>query len=181
MKHLLFFLFALLPVLLPAQEAHTHADGTSHAAHGDEASTSAAKPGADHFTVYAESDKYELTLYYPELTAGQEAHLTLFVADYPSNRPIDKAELKISTSENPALTFEVEPLSPGVYELHGKFLENKAYTLNVQVTHPNGADLIGLQGVVVGQKLVAEAVASGHTHSHGWMWFLGGLALGIAG
>lgn len=26
------------------------------------------------FTVYAESDKYELTLYYPELIAAQEQH-----------------------------------------------------------------------------------------------------------
>ncbi|MEO6037529.1 MAG: efflux RND transporter periplasmic adaptor subunit, partial [Saprospiraceae bacterium] len=49
------------------------------------------------------------------------------------------------------------------------------------LTHPNGADLIGLQGVVVGQKLVAEAVVAAHTHSHGWIWFLGGLALGIVG
>ncbi len=183
MKHLLFFLSALLlPSLLAAQEAHTHADGTTHAAHGDETAKSNAKPGADHFTVYAESDKYELTLYYPELEAAQESHLTLFVADYKSNRPIDKADLKITTSENPSLAFEVKPLSLGVYELHGMFPENKTYTLNVQVAHANGADLIGLQGVAVGQKLTAEAAIAGeHTHSHGWMWFLGGLALGLAG
>ncbi|MCY7327698.1 MAG: efflux RND transporter periplasmic adaptor subunit [Saprospiraceae bacterium] len=182
MKSLLFFLSALLlPALLSAQEAHTHADGTTHAAHGDEASTSAAKPGADHFTVYAESDKYELTLYYPELTAGQEAHLTLFVADYASNRPIEQAELKISLAENAQIAFEVTPLSPGVYELHVTFPENKTYPLNVQLTHSNGADLIGLQGVVVGQKLTAAAIIAAPTQSHGWMWFLGGLALGIVG
>lgn len=182
MKHLLFFLSALLlPSLLSAQEAHTHADGTSHAAHGDEAA--AAKPGADHFTLYAESDKYELTLYYPELTAGQEAHLTLFVADDATNRPIEKAELKISAAENPQQVFEVKPLSPGVYELHTTFPENKNYTLNVQVAHPNGADLIGVKGVNVGAKLRVEAtVADVHDdHSSGWLWFVGGLALGMAG
>ena len=180
MKPFLFFLSALLmSTLLSAQEAHTHADGTTHAAHGDEAAPSAARPGADHFTAYGESDKYELTLYYPELVAGQEAHLTLFVADYKSNRPIDKAELKISLLEDPQTAFEARLLSPGVYELHGTFSENKTYTLNVQVSHPNGADLIGIKDVAVGQKLVAAAtVASPHTHSHGWMWFLGGLALG---
>ncbi len=186
MKHLLFFLSTLLlPALLSAQEAHTHADGTTHAAHGDEAAKAAdvaAKPGADHFTLYAESDKYELTLYYPELTAGQEAHLTLFVADYFTNRPIDKAELKISAAENPQQVFEVHPLSPGVYELHTTFLENKNYTLNVQVAHPNGADLIGVKGVAVGAKLSTEvAAAVPHNHAHGWMWFMGGLALGMAG
>ena len=183
MKLFLFSLSALLmSTLLSAQEAHTHADGTTHAAHGDEAAPSAARPGADHFTAYGESDKYELTLYYPELVAGQEAHLTLFVADYKSNRPIDKAELKISLLEDPQTAFEARLLSPGVYELHGTFSENKTYTLNVQVSHPNGADLIGIKDVAVGQKLVAAAtVASPHTHSHGWMWFLGGLALGGLG
>ncbi len=183
MKHLLFFLTAfLLPNLILAQEAHTHADGTTHAAHGDEASSAksdAAKPGADHFTVYGESDKYELTLYYPELTAAHEAHLTLYVADYFTNRPIDKAELKISVAENPQQVFEVKLLSPGVYELHTTFPENKAYTLNVQVTHPNGADLIGLKSVNVGAKLVAEAtLAVEHNHSSSWLWFVGGLLLG---
>ncbi len=181
---LILFLFAALALFNPAfsQETHTHADGSTHAAHGDEEAAPSAKPGADHFTVYAESDKYELTLYCPELTAGKEAHLTLFVADYFSNRPIDKAKLKISTSENPQITFEVKPLSPGVYELHTTFPENKIYTLNVHLSHPNGADLIGLQGVSVGQKLTAEAgVAEEHSHARGWLWFLGGLALGIAG
>lgn len=181
MKSLLFSLFALsFSFALSAQEAHTHADGTTHAAHGDEAAASSAKPGADHFTVYGESDKYELTLYYPELIAGKEAHLTLFVADFRSNRPIDKAELKITASEDPAVTFEVQPLSPGVYELQGVFSENKTYTLNIQITHANGADLIGLQGVAVGQKLFAAAEVA-HVHSHGWMWFVGGLALGMLG
>lgn len=182
MKRLLFFLSALLPILLSAQEAHTHADGTTHAAHGDEAATAAAKPGADHFTVYGASDKYELTLYYPELSAGKEAHLTLYVADYQSNRPVEKAELKISTLENPQIVFEVQILSPGIYELHSTFPENKTYTLNIQVNHPNGADLIGLKGVAVGQKLHAETIAAKeHTHSSGWMYFLVGLGLGIIG
>ncbi len=181
MKHLLFFLSALLlPTMFFAQAEHSHADGTTHAAHGDEAATPDAKPGSDHFTTYGESDKYELTLYYPELVAGEEAHLTLFVADYYSNRPIDKAELKIGTLENPQVAFEVKLLSPGVYELNSMFPENKTYTLNVQVNHPNGADLIGVKGVTVGQKLIVESgVAVPHTHSYGWMWFLGGLSVGL--
>jgi len=180
MKRLLFFLSALLPLLVSAQEAHTHADGTTHAAHGDETAKTAAKPGADHFTIYGASDKYELTLYYPEISAGKEAHLTLYVADYQSNRPIEKAELKISTLENPQIEFEVTMLSPGIYELHSTFPENKSYTLNIQVDHPNGADLIGLKGVAVGQKLHVEAaISEEHSHSSGWMWFLGGLGLGM--
>ncbi len=182
MKYLLFFLSAcLIPTLVSAQEAHTHADGTTHAAHGDDAAhaETGGQPGANHFTVYGESDKYELTLYYPELVAGQEGHLTLFVADFKTNRPIEKAALNISTLESPQPIFEVMSVSPGVYELHSTFPENKDYTLHVQVSHPNGADLIGLEGVHVGQKLTAAAaVIGGHTHTHGWIWFLGGLLVG---
>ncbi len=182
MKSRLFLLSALLlPALLFAQEAHTHADGTTHAAHGDQTASPATKPGADHFIAYGESDKYELTLYYPELNAGQEAHLMLFVADYASNRPIEQAELKISTTPIAPIAFEVTPVSPGVYELHATFPETKNYTLNVQVSHPNGADLIGIKNVEVGKKLQAmAAIGAEPTQSNGWMWFFGGLLAGGA-
>jgi RND family efflux transporter MFP subunit len=152
-------------------------------AHGDELPTGA-QVAADHFAVYGQSDKYELTLYYPEIKAGQEVHLTLFVADYFSNRPIEKAELKISTAENPQQVFEVEILSPGVYELHTTFPENKVYTLNVQIAHANGADLIGIKDVEVGKLLPQpdehpkkeEEPAQGWPQ---WLTFLGGLLLGV--
>jgi RND family efflux transporter MFP subunit len=149
-------------------------------AHGDEVPTD---PGVatDHFTAYGQSDKYELTLYYPELMAGKEAHLILFVADYFSNRPIEKADLKISAAENPQLVFEIKPLSPGVYELHTTFPENKIYTLNVQVSHPNGADLIGLQGVEVGKTLAKTEEAHSHDEDgagNWWMFLFGALAGG---
>lgn len=164
---------------MQAQEQHTHADGTTHAAHGDEAASATPKSGATHFTGYAESDKYELTLYYPELSATREAHLTLFIADLQSNRPIEKAEIKVSALESPQTTFEVSPISPGVYELHGAFPENKSYTLGVQIKHPNGADLIGIKGVQVGAKLdSADTMTAEQDHSNTWIWFIGGLLLG---
>lgn len=148
-------------------------------AQGDEIATD---PGVakDHFTLYGQSDRYELTLYYPELMAGQEAHLVLYMADFKSNQPIDKAELKVTALENAQIVFEITPLSPGVYELHGMFPENKTYTLNVQVNHANGADLIGIAGVEVGKKLpgAAETAAAPTEPGNQWLWFLGGLLLG---
>lgn len=178
-SRLFFFLVLLLPAFMQAQEQHTHADGTTHAAHGDEAASATPKSGATHFTGYAESDKYELTLYYPELSATREAHLTLFIADLQSNRPIEKAEIKVSALESPQTTFEVSPISPGVYELHGAFPENKSYTLGVQIKHPNGADLIGIKGVQVGAKLdSADTMTAEQDHSNTWIWFIGGLLLG---
>lgn len=150
-------------------------------AHGDEehGTKPSAPVAADHFTAFGESDKYELTLYYPELTAGQEARLTLYIADFLTNRPIDKAELKVTALENPQATFEIEVLSQGVYELHSSFPENKIYTLNVQIAHPNGADLIGIKEVEVGKKLPSAAVAAAAANtSVPWWWFAGGLLLG---
>lgn len=149
-------------------------------AHGDELPTGA-QVAADHFAVYGQSDKYELTLYYPEIKAGQEVHLTLFIADYFSNRPIEKAELKISAAENPQQVFEVEILSPGVYELHTTFPENKVYSLNIQIAHPNGADLIGIKAVEVG-RILPQTDHEQTPEPEGWpQWltFLGGLLLGI--
>jgi len=151
-------------------------------AHGDEIATD---PGVakDHFTVYGQSDRYELTLYYPELSAGQDAHLTLYIADFKTNRPVDKAELKISAAENPQIVFEAKLLSPGVYELHGTFAEDKTYTFNIQITHPNGADLIGVAGLEVGKKLpsATETAAAPTESGNQWLWFLGGLLLGGLG
>lgn len=153
-------------------------------AHGDEehGGKPAAPVTADHFTAYGESDKYELTVYYPELTAGQAAHLTLFAADYQTNRPVDKATFEIGTLENPQIRFEATPVSPGIYALHGIFPENKTYTLNIKVTHPNGADLMAVAGVAVGKKLPAAAPAQAPAApaANSWAWFAGGLLLGGA-
>jgi membrane fusion protein, heavy metal efflux system len=151
-------------------------------AHGDELPTGA-QARSDHFAVYARSDRYELTLYFSEIRAGEATKLQLFVADNFTNRPIEKADLKISTPENPQQTFEVRPLTPGVYELKTTFSETKTHQLNVQIAHPNGADLIGMQGIEVGKMLPHDDEHSMETHnSHEgelptWLiFFLGGLA-----
>jgi membrane fusion protein, heavy metal efflux system len=174
MKNLVFLLSFLLPPTILMAQGHTHADGTTH----DEGVAETSSAGAEHFTRYAESEKYELTLYYPELAVGQDAHLTLHVADLASNRPIDKATLHVATAENPDQVFQVKNLSPGIYELEGSFAENKEYTLNVQIAHANGADLIGIKDVHVGEKLHAIDTGHTHEHSHSWQWFAAGLLLG---
>ena len=153
---------------------------TPHAAaHGDEIPTD---PGVakDHFTAYGQSDRYELTLYYPEITAGKETHLVLFIADYKSNRPVEGAELKIGITGDPKINFEATALSPGVYEIHGIFPENKAYTVTVKISHPNGADLIGIAGVEAGKTLHAGETLheASHAEAGQWWWFLGGLLSG---
>ncbi len=150
-------------------------------AHGDAIPTD---PGIskEHFTAYGQSDRYELTLYYTSLPAGQETHLTLYVADYQSNRPIENATFKISLAEVPQQMLEAKAVAPGVYELHGIFPEQKKYGLHVQVVHPNGVDLIAIQGIEVGKKLGddhdhEEEKHAEHSH-YNWLWFFGGILLG---
>ncbi len=148
-------------------------------AHGDEIPTD---PGVatDHFTSYGQSDRYELTLYYPELEAGMDARLTLYIADFKSNEPIDKAGLKVILMEKPDISFKAIALSPGIYELQGAFPENKSYTLNLEINHPKGADLIGVSGIRVGEKLHEDEISDDGQPAGGssWLWFIGGLILG---
>lgn len=146
-------------------------------AHGDEIPTD---PGVakDHFTVYGQSDKYEITLYYGEIKPGVETNLTLFLADFYQNYPIEGAELSISTLENPQINLEATHKSAGVYQLEGIFPENKIYTLTVQVAYAKGADLIGIKGLEVGKSLVEAPVDTQEEHTSEWIWFLGGLLLG---
>lgn len=150
-------------------------------AHGDELPTGA-RASVDHFSVYGQSDRYELSLYYPELKAKEEAHFLLFLADYFSNKAIDKATIQISIPGNSKIKFPVEAISPGVYEFHGAFPENKKYNLNVQINHPNGADLIGLNNIEVGALLPSETtdsqLSNKNTSMPNWLIFIIGLSLG---
>ena len=67
-----------------------------------------------------------------------------------------------------------------MYELHGSFPEHKTYTLNFQISHANGADLVGVQGIQVGKKLVAaaEPASKAFPFSSVLGWFGGGILLG---
>lgn len=169
------YLFAFLPLVLTL--AFGLFSPNWALAHGDEIPTD---PGVakDHFTVYGQSDKYEITLYYGEIKPGVETNLTLFLADFYQNYPIEGAELSISTLENPQIKLEATHKSAGVYQLKGIFPENKIYTLTVQVAHTKGADLIGIKGLEVGKSLVEALVDTQEEHTSEWIWFLGGLLLG---
>lgn len=183
MKKYCFFLlwawWAAVP--LPAQE-HTHADGTTHGDHeqagsGQEA-TASKKP--DHSTVYGLSDKYELTLYYPDMEAAKEAQMTLYVADAATNHPIADAKLSVTVAGQKTQPVEVQPATPGVYILHTTFISRGTYRLDVQIAHPQGADLIAVEGVEVGKvEQPSGSTAEPYKSTAGALWFAGGLVAGI--
>ena len=74
------------------------ASGGDDHTHGDE-KPSATEQAQKYFTSEAVSDKYELLIRYEPIHIDEPAHLTLFVSEYATNKPIDKAELKITAQE----------------------------------------------------------------------------------
>jgi len=170
----------ILRLQLFAQDDHGH----SH----DEPTAASASSEAGLFILYAESQKYELTLKHGELKPGQAAELTLYVADYATNHPLEGIEIKVNTQEDPSLPFTTTPHEPGVYHIEGTFPEAQAYSLVVHLNSAShGADLLLLKNVEVGKKLPSLQAADGEetvSSQRGTAWwvygliFLGGLVLG---
>jgi RND family efflux transporter MFP subunit len=168
--------FGLIPLFAQDEHGHTHADPGTHKS----------PEQAEAFVVYAQSQKYELTLRYGELQSGQETELTLYIADYATNRPLEGIEVKVSVQDDPALTFTQEMHEPGVYHIIGSFPEKKSYALAVSLnSQSHGADLFLLQPIEIGKKLPQPADAEiAQTRNGPFQWliylliFLGGLALG---
>jgi cobalt-zinc-cadmium efflux system membrane fusion protein len=160
----------LLPFALFASGGDDHS-------HGEEKPTVAAEAPA-HRTVEALSDKYELLLRFGEIAVGEESHLTLFISDFATNRPVDDAELKITAQEDASIVFTVTKTGEGTYSISATFPEAKSYSLAVSIASKAGADLILLAGVEAGGH--ADHDAHGEEGSF-WAtyqsWLLAALAL----
>lgn len=132
------------------------ASGSFSMAHGGEdhgAAKASSGVGKAYFTSQSESDKYEIILKYEPLVAGESAKLRLYINDFATNRPIEKATLQISCAEDKALKFDVKPTDKGVYEIAGKFPANKNYSFIVNINSELGPDLFSLQNIEVGKEL----------------------------
>ncbi len=144
--------------------------------HGEEQAGSN-QAGENFFSLEAFSEKYELLLRYDPVKPGEQTRMKLFISEFSSNKPIDKAELKISAREDDAIAFHASQTGEGEYELETTFPELKKYSLTIQVNASQGADLFLLESVEVGRVLAApgETVQPGIWN---WkIWFLLFLAL----
>lgn len=169
-----------LALTLSAQDDHGH----TH----DEPTATEAGTEANMFIVYAESQKYELTLKHGEISPGEGAELTLYIADFQTNRPLENVTLSVTVQEDPTMTLTTEAHEPGVYHIDGSFPEVRSYSLAIQLnSETHGADLLLLTPVEVGKAPPAAGDDSEvHVHApHGlsqWLIyglvFLGGLAVG---
>ena len=148
MKKLLFLLL-FLPYMGIAHDGEDHGGG--------------AKPTSpvtsSYFTAVANSEKYELLLKYGQIKGGKEAIMRFYVSDFISNKAIEDAVMEISLAENPNQKFFVKHIESGIYELIGKFPDNKIYSLNVSINSANGPDLMVIENVEVGKVLPIEEVA----------------------
>lgn len=150
----LFIVFFLI-----ANCAMLFASGGDDHTHGDEKPTATGQQ-QKYFSSEAVSDKYELLLRYEPIHIGEPAHLTLFVSEYATNKPIDKAELKIIAQEDSKLVFTAKQTGEGTYEVESTFPEKKNYSLAVSINSPLGADLILISNIEAGKELLHEETTS---------------------
>lgn len=149
----------------------------------------AKKPAANsttltHFTTFAVSDKFEAVLYYGHIEAGEETTLTLFLSDFATNAPINKAQIDISISGEKGDKFTVTQKDSGTYLLKGVFPANKIYNLNANIAAGNIADLLLIRNVEVGKELPqanennAPETTEEHSEISPLLYALGGMFLG---
>lgn len=168
-------LFALF-ILIIANCQLLIASGDDNHSHSDE-KHAATLQQQSFFTTEAVSEKYELLLRYEPIHVGEATQLTLFVSEFATNKPVDKAELKIAAQEDSKIVFTVKQTDEGTYEVEGKFPEKKKYSLAVSINSALGADLILLSYIEAGKELPLMEESHEHTAIGNWkMW----LALAVA-
>ena len=143
-KIALLFLFVLTAIT-----SKTFAHGGED--HGGEKPKTAAT--AAYFSSENNSEIYEVLIKYGEIIFGVDTHITLFLSDVNTNKPIENATLIITNADDENQKFEVVKKEAGIYELHTKFAKNQKYNLNISVNASLGADLIQIADIEVGKKL----------------------------
>lgn len=139
----LFLSIYILPIFASGGDDHTH---------GEEIPSSVSV-GKSYFSTEAVSDKYEMLLRYEPIKPNSKAILRLFISEYATNKPIEKADLKITAQEDGKIVFTVVKSGEGVYTVEAIFPEERKYSLAVSINTEKGADLILLSNVNVGKLL----------------------------
>ena len=164
-------LFLLLWPLLVATAALAHGGED----HGD--AKAATLAGATTFSAVATSEQFEVLLRYAPLKPGADADMRLFLSDFATNAPIKGAKFIFTSPEDPKLKFETTEKGPGEYLVETTFPAKKAYSMTVQVSAGAQADLLLLEGLVVGKELPVAAAPAAPAQP--WLtWKTGLLLLG---
>lgn len=165
---------------------YAYGGGDDDHTHSDESAT-APDLHQKYFSTEASSAEYELLLRYEPIEPGKPVHLTLFVSEFVSNKPVNEARIEITAQEDPSITFAIHQEDIGTYSIDTEFPSEQTYSLAVNINGLLGADLLLLQHIDVGEMLpVADEDISSSTtlinNSNWWMIFialLAGLGLGL--
>lgn len=180
MKSILSFRITAILLLLIANCHLLFADDGHNHSHGNE--TNNVSEVQKYFSSEAVSDKYELLLRYEPIHIGEPVHLTLFISEYATNKPINKAELKITVQEDSKIVFTAKQTGDGTYAIETTFPEKKKYSLAISISSALGADLILLSNIEAGKSLPHEAAVSEHStfdHYKNWIFVAIALLVGL--
>lgn len=169
--------FIAVFILAVAHGTLLFADGGEGHSHGGEEKPAVAQ-SEKYFSSEAVSDKYELLLRYEPIHIGEPAHLTLFVSEYATNRPVDKAKLSITAQEDSKLSFTTTQTGEGTYTVNTNFPEKRKYSLAVSINSASGADLILLSNIEAGKEILKPEITSEKSVFANWgTWILVAVAL----
>ena len=177
------FLLLLLLFWLATGPASTPALAHGGEDHGD--AKAATPAGATYFSAAAASEQFEVLLRYFPLKPGGDADLRVFLSDFATNAPIKGAKFIFTSPEDPKLKFTTTEKGPGEYLVETTFPAKKAYSMTVQVTAGDRADLLLLEGIAVGKELPVAAAPAAAAPSLFASWktilaLVGAFVLGIA-
>ncbi len=141
-------------VLSPAL-AHAH-EGEDHGA----PKPAATSPGADgRRTAFGQTGEFELLLKFAPPGAGQDASILVFLSDYATNQPIERAAIELEFAASPAVKVKAEPAgSPGTYHAVAR-LPAGTYSVVATIDAGDRADLVEIKGVDLGPPEAAGANA----------------------
>lgn len=169
-NHLIFavILCGVLPGIAQAHEGHEHAEPKTVAVPA---------PGEGLLAESASSDVFELVFKHPPLSPGKLETAKIFLTDYASNAPIEKARIEIEAkgpAEFKSTASETEV--PGIYESKLTFPLKGDYDLVIDIKAGNRIDTL-----VVRASATAQAARRWAIKMSTILWIIiAGLLLGIA-
>ena len=143
--------FALSLLLLVGSSRLLHTHGGED--HGEAAPAAPSTPGmtAEMLTTEGSTELFEVLLKYPVSETGEETPVRFFVADYATNRPIEKAEFDLSFKPGGVKVVHApRMLSPGVYEALISFPRDTTYLLVATVMADGRTDFVEVRNIYVG-------------------------------
>lgn len=153
-------IIALLLCAAPAHFAGAHGDED----HGGPA-PAPVPVSADHSaTESASSETFELVVKHPPLSPGKEQTLRLFLSDFATNQPIEKAHIEFrAKGAGQAQTAVTESAVHGIYEGKISFPVKGEYQATIRVVSGDLEDTLIIDGISVGGK---ESTAGGRAFLH---------------